>query len=236
MSSQSQEMLDACTSGDVVALQRQFEANNIPASNPVYGISASSLPPVNSMLVASITNGRVDAISLILRTYPGRKVQYTSETIEALLCHPNLEILQILYDYDPSIVSFEWDSHTATFVTKACEQPPTKITPLLLWLIEHDADLEAGYFLQTLCNAISGGQTLGVIKAMVDKGARVSPLAMRQAVVCERVDIINFLVDRGMKVDTGNAAYIRSDAKETGNKDVIETVEKWTSHKSCVVS
>lgn len=229
-------MLDACTSGDVVALQRQFEANNTHASDPVYRISASGLPSVNSMLVAGITNGHVDVISLILRTYPGRKVQYTGETIEALLHHPNLEILQILYDYDPSIVSFEWDSHTATFITKACEQPPAKITTLLLWLIEHDADLEAGYFPQTLCNAISGGQTLGVIRTMVDKGARVSPLAIRQAVVRERVDIINFLVDKGMKVDTGNAAYIRSDAEGTRNKDVIETVEKWISHKSCVVS
>lgn len=236
MTSQSQEILEACTSGDVVALQRRFEANNIRNSDPVYKSSASSPPPVNSMLVAAITHGHVNVVSLILRTYSGRKVKFTSETIEALLHHPNLDILQILYDYDPYVVSFEWDGHTDTFVTKACEQPPKKITPLLLWLIEHDADLEGGHFPRTLCNAIFGSQTLGVIEAMVNKGAKVSTLAMRQAVVCERIDVINFFVSRGMKVDTDDAAYLRSEAEQTGNEEVVETVKKWTSDKSCVVS
>ncbi|KAF2997144.1 hypothetical protein E8E13_005128 [Curvularia kusanoi] len=146
MTSQSQKILDACTSGDVAALQQLFEANKIQNSGPVYGISASGPPSVNSMISTAITYGHVDVVSLILRTYSGRGVQFTGETIEALLYHPDLEILQILYEYDPSVVSYEWDSHTDTFITKACEQPPKKITPLLLWLIEHDADLEGGYF------------------------------------------------------------------------------------------
>lgn len=234
MTSQSQKILDACTSGDVVALQRRFEADNIQSSDPVYRHSASGPPPVNSMLVAAITHGHVDVVSLILRTYSGRKVQFTSETIEALLHHPNLDILQIIYDYDPYVVSFEWDSHT--FVTKACEQPPEKITSLLLWLIEHDADLEGGHFPRTLCNAIFGSQTLDVIKAMTDKGARVSTLAIRQAVVCERLDVINFFVSRGIKVDADDALYLRSEAEQTGNEEVVEIVKKWTSDKSCVVS
>jgi hypothetical protein len=236
MASQSQEILDACTSGDVAALQRRFKADNIQNSDPVYSNSASGPPPVSSMLVAAITHGHVDVVSLILRTYSGRKVQFTSETIEALLHHPNLDILQILYNYNPYVVSFEWDGHTDTFVTKACKQPPEKITPLLLWLIEHDADLEGGHFPQTLCNAIFGSQTLGAIKAMVNKGARLSTLAMRAAVVCERIDVIKFFMGRGFKVDTDDAAYLRSEAEKTGNEEVVETVKKWTSDKSCVVS
>ncbi|KAJ8118449.1 hypothetical protein OPT61_g582 [Boeremia exigua] len=236
MTSQSQGMLDACTAGDVVDLQRRFDTNNIQNSDPVYQNSTSGPPPVNSMLVAAITHGHVDVVSLILRTYSGRNVQFTSETIEALLHHPNLDILQTLYEYDPFIVSFEWDGHTDTFVTKACAQPPNKITPLLLWLIEHDADLEGGHFPRTLCNAIFGDQTLGVIEAMVNKGAQVSTLAMRQAVVCERIDVMNLFVSRGMKVDADDAAYLRSEAEQTGNEEAIQIVKKWTSNKSCVVS
>jgi hypothetical protein len=236
MASQSQEILDACTSGDVAALQRRFEADNIQNSDPVYSNSASGPPPVNSMLVAAITHGHVNVVSLILQTYPGRKVQFTNETIEALLHHPNLYILQTLYNYNPYVVSFEGDSHNDTFVTKACKQPPEKITPLLLWLIEHDADLEAGHFPQPLCSAIFGSQTLDVIKAMVNKGARVSTLAMRAAVVCERIDVIKFFVGRGMKVDADDAEYLRSEAEDTGNEEVIKTVKNWTSDKSCVVS
>ncbi|KAF3037186.1 hypothetical protein E8E12_001861 [Didymella heteroderae] len=236
MTSQSQEILDACTQGDVAALQQLFEANNIRNSDPVYRDSASGPPTVNSMLVAAITNDHVSVVSLILQTYSGRKVQFTRETIEALLHHPNLDILQNLYDYDPYIVSFEWDGHTETFVTKACEQPPEKITSLLLWLVEHDADLEGGHFPRTLCNAILGGQTLGVIEAMVNKGARISTLAMRQAVVCERIDVVKLFIGKGMKVDADDAAYLRNEAEQTQNEEVVEIVKGWTSQRNCVVS
>src|SRR5690242_11640652 len=141
MASERQKILEACTSGDVTALQQLFKANSIPGSTPVYTSSDDNTPPANSMIAAAIAHGHPDVVSLILRTYSGPKVQFTSETIEALVHHPNLDILQVLYDYDPYVVSFEWDGHTDTFVTKACEQPPEKITPLLLWLIEHNADL-----------------------------------------------------------------------------------------------
>ncbi|KAJ4992252.1 hypothetical protein SVAN01_02271 [Stagonosporopsis vannaccii] len=232
----SQEMLDACASGDVTALQRQFETNNIQNTTPVYTFSASGPPPANTMLAAAITHRHLNIVSLILQTYSRSKIQFTSEIISALVHHPDLDILQILYDYAPCVVSFEWDGHTDTFVTKACEQPPERITPLLLWLIEHDADLEAGHFPRTLCNAIFGGQTLRVIEAMVDKGVRVSRLEMRQAVVCERVDVIEFFMDMGLKVDAADVKYLRSEAEETGNKEVIDLIQKWTIGDGCVVS
>lgn len=236
MASSSQEILNACTSGDVAALQQLLSANNLQNSDPIYR-NASSVPPqVNSMLTAAITHGHVDVVSLILETYPGCKIQFSSESIASLLQHPDLDILQALYDYDPYVTSFEWDGHTSTFVTKACEQPPEKITPLLMWLIEHDADMEGGHFPRTLCHAIEGGQTLGVIQAMVKKGARVSTLVMRQAVVFERIDVIKFLVDMGLKADGDSDAYIRDEAGKTGNTEIIGIVEKWTSNKRCVVS
>lgn len=188
------------------------------------------------MLAAAITHGHVSAVSLILQSHPGHKIQFSNETITSLLQHPNLDILQALYDYDPYVTSFEWDGHTATFVTKACEQPPEKITPLLMWLIEHDADMEGGHFPRTLCHAIEGGQTIGVIEAMVKKGARMSTLAMRQAVFFERVDVIKFLMARGLRADGDSDAYIRDEAEKTGDREIIEAVEKWTSSKRCVVS
>ncbi|KAH6642049.1 hypothetical protein C7974DRAFT_372044 [Boeremia exigua] len=234
MSSQQQEMINACTSGDVQALQQLFKVNSVEDSEPVYTPSADGPPPANSMLAAAITNGQLDVVSLILKTYSKTKVQFTGETIEALVRHPNLDILQAVYDYDRTIVSFEWDNHTDTFVTKACEQPPEKITPLLRFLIEHDADLEAGYFPRTLCNAILGGQTLGVIETMIEKGVTLSTQAMRQAVVCERVDVIKFFVDRGVDGDADDAAYLRSEAEQTGNADVMDIVQRWTSNGNWV--
>lgn len=236
MASPSQEILNACTSGDVAALQRLFSANNLQNSDPVYRDSPSVPPPVNFMLTAAITHGHVAVVSSVLQTYPGRRIQFSSETITSLLQNPNIDILQALYDYDPYVTSFEWDGHTATFVTKACEQPPEKITPLLMWLIEHDADMEGGHFPRTLCHAIEGGQAIGVIEAMVRKGARVSTLAMRQAVVFERIDVIKFLIAKGLKADGDNDVFIQDEAEKTGNREIIETMEKWTSSKRCVVS
>ncbi|KAJ4372552.1 hypothetical protein N0V86_007912 [Didymella sp. IMI 355093] len=188
------------------------------------------------MLAAAITHSHVNAVSLILRTYSRRKVQFTNSTIEALLIRPDLDILQLLYDYDPFVVSFEFRTHIDTFVTKACEQPPEQITPLLLWLIEHGADLEGLRCSRTLCSAILGGQRLGVVEAMVNRGVSVSTLAMRQAVVCERIDVIEFFVGMGVKVDAEEVDYLRSEAERTGNEEVVEAVKKLRSEKGCVVS
>jgi hypothetical protein len=96
--------------------------------------------------------------------------------------------------------------------------------------------MEGGHFPRTLCHAIEGGQTIGVIEAMVRKGARVSTLAMRQAVVFERIDVIKFLIAKGLKADGDNDVFIQDEAEKTGNREIIETMEKWTSSKRCVVS
>ena len=96
--------------------------------------------------------------------------------------------------------------------------------------------MEGGHFPRTLCHAIEGGQELRVIEAMVKKGARVSTLVMRQAVVFERIDVVKFLMANGLKADGDSDAYIRDEAEKTGDREIMETVEKWTSSKRCVVS
>ena len=77
---------------------------------------------------------------------------------------------------------------------------------------------------------------LEVVEVMVGKGARVSTQVMRQAVVCKRVDVIGFFVGRGMKVGKEDVVYLRGEAEQNGNEEVVEAVEKWTSGESCVVS
>ena len=71
---------------------------------------------------------------------------------------------------------------------------------------------------------------------MVKKGARESTLTMRQAVIFERINVIKCLVASGHKADGESNAYIRDESEKTGNREVIETVEKWTSSKRCGVS
>jgi hypothetical protein len=228
MTSQSQDLLDACASGDIAVLQRLFDANNIRGSKPVYISSSDKPPPANEMLEASITNGHLDIVLLILGAYKETRIRFYGQVIDALLEKPNLDIMEALYNYDNSIVSFEWDDHTNTFFTKACKQPSEKITPLLHFLIDHNADLEAGYFPRPVYNAIVGGQTLSVIESMVKKGSNVSTTTMRQAIVCERVDVVRFFMGIGVEGDRDDAQYLRSEAEKTGNIEIVELVHEWT--------
>jgi hypothetical protein len=204
--------------------------NNIRGSKPVYISSSDKPPPANEMLEASVTSGHLDIVLLILHPYGETRIRFYGQVVDALLKNPNLDIMEALYNYDNSIVSFEWDDHTNTFFIKACEQPSEKITPLLHFLIDHNADLEAGYFPRPVYNAIAGGQTLSMIESMVKKGSDVSITTVRQAVVCERVDVIRFFIGIGIKGGRDNAQYLRSEAEKTENIEVVKLVHEWTGN------
>ena len=218
-------MLDACAKGDVAALRQLFEAHSVPGTEPAYISSDTGPPPVNIMLETAIPPNHLEVVSLILETYPGpSKIRFEGEIVDALVRNPHLDILQMLYDYDPRIVSFEWDSQTETFVSKACEQPPEKTTELLLWLNQHHANIEADYNLNPLVKATVRGHELRVFSAMLKNDAFVSLEAMRQVVIFGRVDVIEFFFERGIKGDKGYGERLRLDAKETGVEEVMHLV------------
>lgn len=70
----------------------------------------------------------------------------------------------------------------------------------------------------------------------MNKGARVLTLAIQQAVVCERINVIKFFRSKKTKVDADDAEYLRNQAEQTGNAEVVELVKEWTRHRRCVVS
>ncbi|KAF9695376.1 hypothetical protein EKO04_006370 [Ascochyta lentis] len=231
MISRHQDMLSACTSGDVAALERLFEANNIRRfSKPVYISSPGEAPPTNELLAAAITNGHLDIVLLVLNTYEG--INFYDEVITALVNHPDIPILEALYNYDNLIVQFEWDDHQSTFVTEACKQPPEKIGPLLHFLIEHDAALDVGGFRFhfAVWAALCGNQPLDVIEAMIKKGGPVTSAAMQQAVVCERTDVIDAFMRFNIEGEHDNIQQLQTEAEETGNTDVVKLVHAWTSN------
>jgi hypothetical protein len=189
-------MLNACTSGDVAALQHLFKAADIrKGSEPVYISTPNKPPPINDLLEAAITNGKPAIVSLLLETYSG--IQFLGRVITALLNRPDLAILEALYRYDNGIVSFEWDDQVTTFVTEACKRPPERIAPLLHFLVEHDADLWTGGLPSQFAvhAALCGNQALDVIEAMVKKGGPVYGQAAEQAVLRERAGVLEFSSD-----------------------------------------
>ncbi|KAF2686366.1 hypothetical protein K458DRAFT_416666 [Lentithecium fluviatile CBS 122367] len=229
MTSQNQDMLNACTSGDITALRRLFEAMDIrKGSEPVYISTPNEPPPINDLLEAAITNGNPGIVSLLLETYSG--IQFFGGVITALLNHPDLAILEALYNYDNRIVNFEWDDQVTTFVTEACKQPPEKIAPLLHFLVEHDADLWTGGLPSQFAvhAALCGNQALDVIEAMIKKGGLVSRQAAEQAVLRERADVLEFFIRCGVEGERDDVQFLRTVAKETGNTNVMKLVDIWT--------
>ncbi|KAF1953007.1 hypothetical protein CC80DRAFT_494906, partial [Byssothecium circinans] len=228
-SQQQQDMLNACASGDVTALQHLFKANNITkGTEPVYIAAPDGPPPVNHLLKAAINNGNRDIVSFLLETYD--RVTFYGGVIDSLLEHPDLGILEILYNYDNHIVQFEWDDYINTFVTKACRQPPEKIAPLLHFLIEHDACLDTGgSWTFAVHAALCGNQNLDVIEAMLMKGGPVTMLAAQQAVIMERADAIEIFMRFGVVFESDEVQDFHAQAEETGDVDVIKWVHLWTS-------
>jgi hypothetical protein len=231
MTLQNQDMLNACTSGDVEALRRLFEVMDIrKGSKPVYISHPNDPPPVNDLLEAAITNGNPGIVYLLLETY--NRISFQGNVITALLEHPDLASLEALYNYDNQTVNFEWGDYRSTFVTEACKRPPEKIAPLLLFLVEHDADLWTGGFKPQLAIywALCGDQVFEVIEAMVKKNGPVTCLVGYMAILRERADVLEFFIRFGvMGVQDDDIQRFRDVAKDTGNTHVMKLVDTWIS-------
>lgn len=248
MTSRNQEIMDACASGDGASLRRLFEAMNIRrGSKPVYVETPDKEPPIDSMLIAAITNGNLDIVSFLLETYDNLKFDQSGGVIMALLHHPVLAILEALYETDNDIVKFQWDDHRSTFLTEACQQPPEKIGPLIHFLVEHDVDLRIPE-----CNiiridgavyeALSWNQASDVIESMIEKGGPVGLPAASLAVLRERVDVLELFIKYDVELrerelqsgdDESNLQRLRNDAGETGNTEVMRLVDMWTNKWKC---
>ncbi|KAH7109427.1 hypothetical protein B0J11DRAFT_512848 [Dendryphion nanum] len=222
-------MLDACASGDITALRRFFEARSIRRGlKAVYIATANGAPPTNALLATAIMNGKLEIVSFLLEMYDG--ISFDSSIITALLDHPDTAILESLYKYDDKIVQTEWDNQI-TFVTLACERPPNKIAPLLLFLVEHDAALDTGGlpFHFAVHAALCGNQSLRVIEAMIRKGGPVYRAAALQAVLRERVDVIEFFMQYGVELRIDDVQCLRDEADKTENPELVKLVYTWTS-------
>jgi hypothetical protein len=230
-------MLDACASGDVAALRRLFEALDIrKGSEPVNrdNCTPDGPPRVAEMLEVAVVNGNSDIVFFILETYERIDFYSLSPVLKALLEHPDLAILEALYNQDNRVINFEWDDMT-TFVNEACSQPPEKIAPLILFAVEHDWHFESGFYLRGLTAgvfaAVRGDQPLAVIEAMIKKGAPIYSTAAEMAVECERVDVLEAFIRLSVKGEGLDVDALRTKAQETGNKKVINLVDIWTGKR-----
>lgn len=244
-----EEILSACSKGDTALLKQVFHAHGIKqGSAPILwapDATGSGWPATETLITTAILQSQPATVGFLLNYFTGyptewsetrrqsqKPISLTSSIINAVLDHPNVEILHMLWDYDHSLVNFEFDDHT-TFLSQACRRDPDTIGPVIQFLVSHGADMRAGWRLDwDLLPAIGGGQHLDVIEVMVAHGARMDYSAILAAVRAGRADVLQLCLDKGGMVRGGegrlpdkDVEQLRDEARDAKSVSLVESVE-----------
>ncbi|ROV88578.1 hypothetical protein VPNG_10233 [Cytospora leucostoma] len=244
-----QEILDACSTGAIEVLKELLKSHGInQGTAPILhrDVTESGCPSTGAMLSAAISSKQAAAVRFLLDEFSGypadwsdaqrrsaRPISLGSGEVQAVLESPDIEILQVLLDYDHDVVSYEFDDHT-TFLSQACQRDPDEIGPLIRLLVAHGADMQAGWrWNWDLLPAIRGGQHLDVLKAMIAKGAKLDYSAMLTAVRVGRADVLRMALEQGgarvSRLSDADIESLREAAKVVDDVLIMKLVETISS-------
>lgn len=247
-----QDILNACSRGSIDQLQELLSSHGIEQDAvPILPRDAVKigLPSTEAMITAAIANKRADLVNFHLHYFVGyptewpqsrrqsqKSISLTACLILAALDNPDIKTLTALWEYDSSLVNFEFDDHT-TILSQACQRDPGEIGPLIHFLVSHGADVQgAGWRLNwNLLPAIRGGQRVDVMEAMVDKGgAKIDYSTVLTALRAKREDVLQLLLlKRGLRredrMTDENVELLRVEAEDAKSVRLKELVEELIS-------
>lgn len=249
----SNPMLTACSSGDAAELQRLLSENGIEKNSKpiitqcVYGkwkpaespaVPGTLIPSTLELLDTAVAAGQLDVVDLLLKTYPSLSFSEGQNTARVLINHPDAAILKRICEHDPGFAGLTMDYGYRTFFTQACDQPPQKITPLLMILLDYGADVDDGGGAGggALLAAIAGNQSAEVIgKAIECHKTQKVPISRRHvnaAISRSDEEIVSLLLSSGLvRDDDEESENYAQQAENTGNKAIIALVEDWRHGK-----
>ncbi|KAF7539810.1 hypothetical protein G7054_g1891 [Neopestalotiopsis clavispora] len=243
-----QPMLDACSSGDVAALEHLFNIHGIEqGSKPIItqcyygtwsrveskGIPGCMIPSTMELLEKAVAAKQLAIVDFIFQTYPSFDLSECQGVASAIIQHPDAAILKRICDHQPTFASISMDYHLHTFFTQACEKPPDHIAPVLHILLDYGADISDGWSgLGALWAAISRGHSIEVIeKVLKCHSSRHTPILSSQAgAAIERGDediVALIFSNKHMRFNADQAAQYVEQAEKTGNKAIITIVQEW---------
>lgn len=251
-SAYQQEILDACSTGAIAVLKELFKSHGInQGTAPIRFLETTErgCPSTEDMLSAAIRSKQAALVRFLLEYFNGypadssealhegkKPISFDSGVVLAVLDSPDVETLQVLLDYDPGLVNFEFDNHF-TFLWEACNRDPDKIGPVIKHLVAHGADMQASFYLiWDLSPAICGDQHVDVMEAMVANGANITYTAVLYAVRKERADVLQMVLDKGgvsggRMTDT-EVKKLREEGQAAEDVLVTKLVEKLLSSAS----
>ena len=195
-----QQLLQACSDGDIPTLQRHVHALSKPDGSVPPSWPSSQEPLFKQMLLAAIATQSTETISYLLTTLPQMSVKEDSILLAALETR-SIPILTLLLQHEPTVINHELEGMTTLLTTSFSSSDPT----IPGFLLDNGADPNLGTVahMSPLFFAIGAQQPLPVIIKMVDKGADASKdrLAITEAVRTGRADVLGVLVDAGADVN-----------------------------------
>ncbi len=212
------ELLEACACGDLASLQHFFSTTPLPnrdepSWDPYH-------PNVFRMLITAIARKQALIVAYLLERDPSIKA--TAITIlDTAFDHPDLETFKLLHAHSPEIVNQEWQYIFTTLGEAcACGDPA-----LPAYLLDNGADPSQGGPPGggPLYSALVGAQPLELIKRLVEHGAIVSFSVQYRAIDDQRLDVLQFILDRGPYDPWGN---LLKKAHKSRNPEIIAMVKK----------
>ncbi|ETS76421.1 hypothetical protein PFICI_11808 [Pestalotiopsis fici W106-1] len=250
---QEQSVLDACSSGDIVALQKLFNIHGIePGSKPIitqclYGtwsrvesrsIPSCMIPTTMELLENAVAAKQLAMVEFIFETYPLFDLSEGQCVASAVMEHPDAAILKRICDHQRAFASISMDDHLHTFFTRACEKPPDHIAPVLNILLDYDADISDGWGgLGALWAAISRGHSVEVIekvlKCHLSQHVPIRSSHAETAIGRGDEDIVALIFSNDqMEFKANQSARYVEQADKTGDKAITAIVQQWVNKKS----
>ncbi|KAI4193865.1 MAG: hypothetical protein LQ350_008113 [Teloschistes chrysophthalmus] len=231
-----QEMLAACSAGNLEKLQQLLSAAGAKAGDdPVEGkwLSypsqfdpvPSSGPAATSVLLAhAVIGARPNTLAYLLATYPTSSVK---SVLWGAFEHPDLATFKLLYRRDPSIVNHEFESGETALMVACLEGAPNPLLPT--FLLENGADPNRSGLGLTgpLVYAVEYKQPLSLIRMMVEVGASVKTVYIHVAIRHRRFDVAQFFLDRCRIDDEQDLEkHLREHMLEIGHEEVRKAFDR----------
>lgn len=225
-------VMSACEVGDILRLQDLLQGAGVrqgdPPVDPQYirypdiieAIPSSGPPATPNLVIAALENKQHFVLEYLLKIYPELDVEHDAILLSAFV-NPDLKCIEVLHTHCPSIVNFEFQSHSSAII-EALRAPDTSIAT---YLLDNGADPNEGGLgaMGPLFHAIIWDKPLEIIQKMVECGAIVRPYLVIQAIEQQHPQIIKYLI---YQCWMESPADVLKAARKTKNKEIVSMVEK----------
>ena len=220
-------MMEACKEGDIARLQQLWDQHSTESSND----PARNSSEIWELFVCAFSHGHPSVLEYLHFKYPDYNLADLAP-VWARREKLDLDMLKLLYSYNPEVVTYEYGDHTTSLLSVACEGGPNN-APIVDWLLDHGASA-GGYtyhFGEALVPALQHDQPIEIIRKMVPRVARLS-LPIYEAIKQKRTERLEILLDADLSRRPSNRSLqylelLRRQAQDTEDKKVIALVEHY---------